>query len=84
MKGPFDLTINNINLIKNEPGVYILGKKHSDGGYWGCYVGRSDDDISKRINYWFNLVEGKESPRNETERCVVASEPIYYWREYIS
>ena len=84
MNGPFDLTIKNINLIKEEPGVYILGGKNSDDSYWGCYVGRSDEDISDRINHWFNLVNKVESPENDSEECIVDNKPIYYWREYVS
>lgn len=84
MEGPFDLIVKNVNLIKNEPGVYILGNKNSDGSYWGCYVGRSDEDISNRINHWLNLINGIESPENDSEECVIENKPIYYWREYVN
>lgn len=82
MRGPFDLTTENIRLIKNEPGVYVLGGKNSDGSYWGCYVGRSDEDVADRISYWFNLINGDEVPKNDSEKCIIRSSPKYYWREY--
>ncbi|XOA42985.1 MAG: hypothetical protein ACKKMO_00745 [Candidatus Nealsonbacteria bacterium] len=82
MKGPFDLTSKNIQNVKKEPGVYILGNKENNDKYIDYYVGRSDSDISDRLTYWLNLTQGEVEPKNDSERCVLNNRPKFYWRNY--
>jgi hypothetical protein len=82
MDGPFNLTQNNIDKVKEQAGVYILGGKSADGKSWGCYVGRSDNDISERLQFWFDLIEGARKPENTTDRCILGKGPDHYWRAY--
>lgn len=51
MEGPFKLIDKNIDRVKRQSGVYILGNKESDNKYVGYYVGRSDDNIAERLAY---------------------------------
>jgi len=82
MEGPFNLTAENIAKVRKEPGVYILGFRGADGKDYGCYVGRSDEDISGRLGAWFALLTGDHIPHNDSERCVLRRRPDRYWREY--
>ena len=82
MEGPHTLTQGNIDKVKHQAGVYILGGKSSDGSHWGCYVGRSDDDIAARLQHWLDLVEGIRQPENDTDRCMLRKNPDHYWRTY--
>jgi hypothetical protein len=82
MKGPFTLTQENVDKVKAEPGAYILGGKSSNGKYWGCYVGRSDEDISNRLQHWLDLMSGDRDPENDTDLCLLGKNPDRYWRVY--
>lgn len=53
LRGSFSLTDEKIDEIvtKTSPGVYVLG--HSDNNSFVVkYVGRSDDDLNKRLHDW--------------------------------
>ena len=82
MEGPFKLIDKNINKVKRQPGVYILGDKESDNKYMGYYVGRSDDNIAKRLAYWLILTQAEEELKNDSEKCVIRNSPKLYWIDY--
>lgn len=82
MDGPFTLNQANIDKVRQQAGAYILGGRSGDGKLWGCYVGRSDDDISARLQYWLDLITGARRAGNDTDRCILRSEPGSYWRLY--
>jgi hypothetical protein len=85
MEGPFDLTAGNIAKVREELGVYILGYySGTERKDYGCYVGRSDDNVASRLSSWLSLVNGGREPQNDSERCVLKSNPDRYWREYTS
>lgn len=52
LKGPFRLTHEKIDEVvtQTSPGAYALGRY--DGAFYISYVGRSDDDINKRLHDW--------------------------------
>jgi hypothetical protein len=82
MDGPFNLTQGNINKVNQRSGAYILGGKSAHGKYWGCYAGRSDDDISERLQYWLDLINGARELVNHTDRCILRRRPDLYWRSH--
>lgn len=82
MEGPFKLIDKNINKVKRQPGVYILGDKKSDKKYVGYYVGRSDDNIAERLAYWFYLIQAEEESKNDSEKCIINKSPKLYWMDY--
>lgn len=82
MEGPFNLTAENINRVKKQSGVYILGNKESDNKYVGYYIGRSDDNIAERLAFWLNLIQAEEKPKNDSEKCIISNSPKLYWRDY--
>lgn len=50
LTGPYYLTTDGVNksVTRTSAGVYALGKL-SDGVFYIGYVGRSDDDVNKRL-----------------------------------
>ena len=82
MGGPFKLIAKNINKVKSQSGVYILGNKESDNKYVGYYVGRSDDNIAERLAYWLILIQGEDEPKKDSEKCIISNSPKLYWRDY--
>ena len=82
MDRPFDFTSENVENIRQEPGVYILGYRGTDDKDYGCYVGRSDDNMASRLASWLNLLNGGRQPANSSERCIKRRNPDRYWREY--
>lgn len=53
MKGPYELTTEKIDekVTKTSAGNYALGRL-SDASFPFSYVGRSDDDVNKRLKAW--------------------------------
>ena len=53
MTGPYALSSDKIDqdIIKSSPGNYALGKD-GEKSYMVYYVGRSDDDVNKRLKQW--------------------------------
>ena len=49
--GPFSLTTAGVgaNVTRTSPGAYALGQRRDDGIFYIDYVGRSDDDVAKRL-----------------------------------
>lgn len=82
MDGPFDFTSKNVEKIRQEPGVYILGYRDTDGEDYGCYVGRSDENVASRLAAWLNVLDGSRKGANSSERCIKRRNPDRYWREY--
>jgi hypothetical protein len=56
LKGPYDLTYEEINRVVTltSAGTYVLGYVNSDGRFVVQYVGRSDDDINRRLHEWID------------------------------
>jgi hypothetical protein len=54
LRGPFSLTTFGIDnaVTVTSPGAYALGYTGTDGRFYIQYVGRSDDDIGKRLKDW--------------------------------
>lgn len=52
MSGPYSLNTQTVNKLvsSSSPGVYIL----STDGKTAHYVGRSDNDVAGRLNWWVN------------------------------
>ena len=52
LKGPFALTEEEINreISQTSAGVYALDQNHDTGPFRITYVGRSDDDLNKRLH----------------------------------
>jgi len=48
MAGPWLLDEHSIALVGSQPGVYVLGRERS-GVFYGLYVGRSDNDLKRRL-----------------------------------
>lgn len=53
MNGPYDLTNQKIDgvVTRTSPGNYALGYV-SDSSFRVKYVGRSDDDLNRRLKSW--------------------------------
>lgn len=49
--GPWNLTNNGIDsaITQTSPGAYALGRTGDDGTFFISYVGRSDDDLNRRL-----------------------------------
>lgn len=49
--GPYELTLSEIdrNVKKGSIGAYSLGPPHKEGGISPKRIGRSDDDLNKRL-----------------------------------
>jgi hypothetical protein len=55
LKGPYDLTAEKIDEVVTETsaGAYALGKiSKTTNTFIPKYVGRSDDDVNKRLKDW--------------------------------
>ena len=54
LSGPFALTTAGVATAVAEvsPGAYALGYTGTDGKFYIQYVGRSDDDVRKRLKDW--------------------------------
>jgi len=54
LKGPFLLTEDGIDneVTRVSPGAYVLGYLNGNKTFIVCYVGRSDDDLNKRLKKW--------------------------------
>jgi hypothetical protein len=49
MSGPFALSAFNLLVVRHGPGNYALGRVESDNRFYVYYIGRSDDDLSSRL-----------------------------------
>ena len=49
--GPYPLTQKGVsdNVVGKGPGAYALGQTNNNGEFVVQYVGRSDDDLAKRL-----------------------------------
>ncbi len=65
LKGPYNLTTEVIDasVTLKSAGAYALGKTKADGFYIS-YVGRSDDNVNKRLKDWV-----KAYPEFKFEYC---------------
>jgi len=52
LTGPFPLIEAKINaeVAEKAPGVYMLDRAHEEGPFHISYVGRSDEDLNKRLH----------------------------------
>ena len=55
MEGPYSFTREKVDekITRRSPGNYALGHVR-DNTFYVCYVGRSDDDINKRLKQWLD------------------------------
>ena len=56
MEGPYTLTREKVDeeVTKTSLGNYALGYVDDDT-FYVCYVGRSDDDVNKRLKSWVGV-----------------------------
>jgi len=54
LAGPFILSDEKIDSVvtRVKPGTYVLGRINSDNIFIVKYVGRSDDNLNKRLHDW--------------------------------
>jgi hypothetical protein len=54
LQGPYALDNETIDRVvtRTSPGAYALGYIGDDGGFVPKYVGRSDNNINKRLKDW--------------------------------
>ena len=52
LNGPYALTDDSIDktVLSNKIGAYALGSVGQDGTFYVSYVGRSDEDVNKRLH----------------------------------
>jgi len=62
MNGPYPFTSDSINkhVTKTSTGNYALGKMTNEDKFRPKYVGRSDDDVNKRLHDW---IDKKDHPK---------------------
>lgn len=51
LMGPYRLTVDGIEsaIPRKAPGTFALGYTDHEGRFWINHVGRSDDDVGKRL-----------------------------------
>ena len=56
MTGPYELDKSAVDKEVSDtlPGNYALGSKNDKGIFLVGYVGRSDDNVNDRLQYWVN------------------------------
>jgi hypothetical protein len=83
LSGPYKLIDETINKIvtKRSPGVYILGYVSLNETFIIEYVGRSDDDLNKRLHDWVGKYKSFKASYSSSSKTAFEKE-CRIWHDF--